>query len=111
MENKAFERFYELMGLPTETEWVEFKEAKNNFDFDDLGRYFSALSNEANLNGQPAGWLIFGVTNHTPREIVGSNYRLQKPGLEKLKQEISKQLAPKEPLRCAYRRAKEELCH
>ncbi|MDZ7579872.1 MAG: ATP-binding protein [Deltaproteobacteria bacterium] len=59
-------KLHELMGLPTETEWVEFKEAKNNFDFDDLGRYFSALSNEANLNGQPAGWLIFGVTNqHT----------------------------------------------
>jgi hypothetical protein len=28
---------------------VEFKKAENNFDFDDLGKYFSALSNEANL--------------------------------------------------------------
>ena len=27
----------ELLALPFETEWVEFKEAKNNFDFDDLG--------------------------------------------------------------------------
>ena len=32
-----------------ETEVVEYKSAKNNFDFDDLGKYFSALSNEANL--------------------------------------------------------------
>jgi ATP-dependent DNA helicase RecG len=80
----------ELMQLPTETEWLEFKEAKNNFDFDDLGRYFSALSNEANLNRQISGWLIFGVTNRLPRKIVGSKYRHQKPGLEKLKQEISK---------------------
>lgn len=48
----------ELMALPAETEWVEFKEAKNNFDFDDLGRYFSALSNEANLAGQSGGWLF-----------------------------------------------------
>ena len=62
----------ELMALPGETEWVEFKEAKNNFDFDDLGRYFSALSNEANLKGQPAGWLIFGVTNKPPRQVCGS---------------------------------------
>ena len=47
----------ELLALPAETEWVEFKEAKNNFDFDDLGKYFSALSNEANLKGQPwGGW-------------------------------------------------------
>ncbi len=45
-------KLHELMGLPAENEWIEFKEAKNNFDFDDLGRYFSALSNEANLNGQ-----------------------------------------------------------
>ena len=32
-----------------ENEVVEFKKAENNFDFDDLGKYFSALSNEANL--------------------------------------------------------------
>ena len=32
-----------------EDEVVEFKKAENNFDFDDLGKYFSALSNEANL--------------------------------------------------------------
>ncbi len=26
-----------------ENEYVEYKEAKNNFDFNELGRYFSAL--------------------------------------------------------------------
>ena len=31
----------------TENEVVEFKAARDNFDIDDLGRYFSALSNEA----------------------------------------------------------------
>jgi ATP-dependent DNA helicase RecG len=90
MKNELLEKLYELMKLPAETEWVEFKEAKNNFDFDELGRYFSALSNEANLKRQHAGWLIFGVTDRPPRQIVGSNYRHQKPGLEKLKREISK---------------------
>ena len=39
----------ELLKLPAETEWVEFKEAKTNFDSDDLGKYFVALCNEANL--------------------------------------------------------------
>lgn len=82
-------KLHELMGLPAENEWIEFKEAKNNFDFDDLGRYFSALSNEANLNGQSNGWLIFGVTDRLPRQVVGSNYRQHAPGLEKLKREIS----------------------
>jgi ATP-dependent DNA helicase RecG len=56
-----------------------------------LGRYFSALSNEANLKRKPAGWLIFGVTDKHPRKLCGSNYRLHTPGLERLKHEISKQ--------------------
>ncbi|MDX9861659.1 MAG: ATP-binding protein [Rhodospirillales bacterium] len=90
MKEKIAETLHELMDLPAETEWVEFKEAKDSYDFDKLGRYFSALSNEANLKRQPAGWLVFGVTDRTPRKIVGSNYRHQKPGLEKLKREISK---------------------
>ncbi len=41
-----------------ESEVVEFKKAENNFDFDDLGKYFSALSNEANLRGLDFAWLI-----------------------------------------------------
>ena len=30
-------------------EIVEFKEAKGGYDVDKIGRYFSAISNEANL--------------------------------------------------------------
>lgn len=81
----------DLMNLPTETEWVEFKEAKNTFDFEQIGRYVSALSNEANLNGEPHGWLIFGVTDKIPRNIVGSHFNETPPGLEKLKHKISLQ--------------------
>ena len=33
----------------SESEVVEFKKAEYNFDIDELGRYFSALGNEANL--------------------------------------------------------------
>ena len=80
----------EFMLLPAETEWIEFKEAKANIDFDELGRYFSALSNEANLKAQTSGWLVLGISNKPPRQIVGSNYRLQAPGLDKLKAEIAK---------------------
>ncbi|MDD4568481.1 MAG: putative DNA binding domain-containing protein, partial [Methanoculleus chikugoensis] len=79
----------EMMELPEETECVEFKEAKNDYGFDKIGKYFSALSNEANLYGKPAGWLIFGVTDKPPRKIVGSNYRLTPPGLDHLKEEIA----------------------
>ena len=34
-----------------ESEVIEFKEARTNYSFNDIGKYFSALSNEANLRG------------------------------------------------------------
>ena len=75
-----------------ETEVVEYKAAKQNYDFEDIGRYFSALSNEANLRGAECGWLLFGITNE--REIKGTAYRkeAQMPsvGLRRLKHEIAK---------------------
>jgi ATP-dependent DNA helicase RecG len=80
----------ELLGLPAEIEWVEFKEAKNDYHFDKIGEYFSALSNEANLKGQPWAWLVFGVKDK-PKEIVSSNYRPNRPHLDRLKEEIANQ--------------------
>lgn len=70
-----------------EHEVVEFKQASNSFSQDEIGQYFSALSNEANLKGLKHGWLIFGVHNVT-REIVNTNYR-DTHGLEVLKHEIA----------------------
>lgn len=77
--DKLIERF--------EYELVEFKEASNDYDKDKIGKYFSAISNEANLMGQQYGWLIFGVRNKD-RVITGTDYR-NTLGLDKLKQEIS----------------------
>ncbi len=77
--------------MPSEIEWLEFKEAKSTFNSNDLGEYFSALSNEANLKGQHSGWLIFGVRDKLPREIVGSQYRPERVSLEKLKHEVAQQ--------------------
>ena len=70
-----------------EDEVVEFKEASNDYDKDKIGKYFSALSNEANLKAMQHGWLVFGVKNKT-REIVGTDYR-NTEGLKTLKNEIS----------------------
>jgi ATP-dependent DNA helicase RecG len=85
---KLQDKLNELLALPAETEWVEFKEAKNSFDFDDLGKYFSALSNEANLKNQECGWLLFGVEDK-PRAVVGSQYRPSRPSLDSLKHEVA----------------------
>jgi len=79
----------ELLTLPAETEWVEFKEAKSGYSYEDLGKYFSALSNEANLKSKPCGWMVLGVTNRPPRKFVGSQYKPTRPSLDALKKSIS----------------------
>lgn len=70
-----------------ENEVVEFKEANNNYKFDKIGQYFSAISNEANLKSLQFGWLVFGVRDKDKR-IVGTDYR-DTVGLDRLKQEVS----------------------
>ena len=85
---KPQDKLNELMALPAEVEWVEFKEAKKQFDSDDLGKYFSALSNEANLKNKDCGWLIFGVQDK-PRAIVGLRYRSDRPALDGWKHEVA----------------------
>ncbi len=68
-----------------EDEVVEFKEARSNYSFKDIGKYFSALGNEANIRGYNEAWLIFGVTN--TKKIVGTAYR-ENGNLQNLKKEI-----------------------
>lgn len=71
-----------------ESEVVEFKKAENNFDFDDLGKYFSAMSNEANLRGLDFAWLIFGY-DEKKHEIVGTSYKNGEGALNNLKHDFS----------------------
>ncbi len=87
-KEQLIEKLDQYRRMPSEIEWLEFKEAKNKFHFDDIGQYFSAISNEANLKGQQFGWLIFGIQDKLPRKIVGSQYR-DTVGLIHLKQEIA----------------------
>jgi len=76
------------IALPAETEIIEFKEAKATYHFDKIGKYFSALSNEANLKGKTCAWLVFGVEDKK-HKIVGSLYRTERKDLDSLKKEIS----------------------
>lgn len=86
-QSELIELLDSLLRLPHETECIEFKEANANFDFDKLGKYFSALSNEAILKQQECGWLIFGVRNN--RSVCGSTFRQDPTKLDSLKQEIA----------------------
>jgi predicted HTH transcriptional regulator len=57
----------QAMQLDSETEHIEFKQAKNNFHFEDLAEYCCALANEG------GGSIILGVTDVRPRRIVGTS--------------------------------------
>jgi len=60
----------ELIKLPKEIEWFEFKENLNNSD--DIGEYISALSNAATLHDKNQAYLIWGVND--AHEIVGTSF-------------------------------------
>ncbi len=77
----------DLISSKSKTETLELKEAKNNYDFDKLGKYFSALSNEANLSNVSEAWLIFGVNDK--RNIVGTQFRSNPADLQSLKAEVA----------------------
>lgn len=87
-KDELVQKLNELRDMPAETEVFEFKEAKSNYDFHKLGRYFSALSNEANLKSTAHAWLIFGIKDRG-RTIVGSRFRSARKDLDNLKGEIA----------------------
>ena len=78
------EKIYELV-RNSENEVVEFKEATSSFSFKEIGEYFSALGNEANIREKPEAWLIFGLTDK--KEFKGTYYR-KGGNLQSLKREI-----------------------
>ncbi len=81
-----------------EGEVVEFKQAGKDYDTDKIGRYFSAMANEANLRSEDGAWLVFGVDNAT-RTVVGTDYRPEAERLQSLKIQISSDTEPSITLR------------
>jgi ATP-dependent DNA helicase RecG len=90
MEEKDLKaKLNELRSLPAETEIVEFKGSVNdNFSTSDIGKYFSALSNEANLKNAECAWLVFGIEDKT-KNTVGTSYRNDQTRLNGLKKQIA----------------------
>lgn len=60
-----------LLAKGRETEWIEFKH--NNADPATIGEYISALSNAAALDGEDAGFLVWGVEDGT-NTLVGTTF-------------------------------------
>ncbi|HWF91905.1 MAG TPA: ATP-binding protein [Terriglobales bacterium] len=61
------DRIDQWRAYPSETQTLEFKEAKNQFDNEKLFAYCVAIANEG------GGHLVFGVSNKPPRPVVGTS--------------------------------------
>lgn len=72
--------------MPAESERLEFKEAKQQFDVQKLMRYCVALANEG------GGHLVLGVSDASPRRVVGSQAFASAGHLNELKARIVEKL-------------------
>jgi ATP-dependent DNA helicase RecG len=74
------------IATPTETENLEFKEAKEQYDNRKLLEYCVALANEG------GGFLVMGVTDKKPRQVVGSRAFATEEARNKIKSWIFEKL-------------------
>ncbi len=83
----------ELVNLPLENEWVEWKH--NNSDPEMMAERLSALANSAALHGRDTGYMVWGVEDGT-RKIIGTTFkpRQAKKGNEELENWLTRSLNP-----------------
>ncbi len=93
MDTLDLKRILEGLIENWENEVTEFKQAKNDYSTSDIGKYFSALANEANLHELPKAWLVFGVNNKM-RSVVGTDFREDPERLNGLKMQIAENTEP-----------------
>ena len=84
-----------LRSSPKESEWIEFKHNRS-IDNQEIGEYISSLSNSANLNSQPFGYLVWGIqdSNHN---IIGTTFKPKsvKEGNQDLEFWLNQNINPK----------------
>lgn len=92
-EMRLFTLVEELLSLPAETTWVEFK--MNNTDGDMIGKRISALSNVARIEERPFAYVIWGVEDET-HAVVGTNFEpsSQRQGNQPLDFWLAQRLKP-----------------
>ncbi|HEX9082964.1 MAG TPA: ATP-binding protein, partial [Holophagaceae bacterium] len=84
----------ELLALPRETDWLEFK--TNQAQPERLGQIISALANSARLHGQEKAFLVWGVDDST-LQVRGTTFHplSTKVGNELFEAWISRLLDPR----------------
>ncbi len=88
----------ELLRLPGETTWVEFK--RDNIKPEIIGKLISGLSNAATLEGKDVGWVLWGIENGE-RRVVGTSFEpsIVRKGNEELESWLVQRLAPRIDIR------------
>ena len=83
----------DLLALPAENAWVEFKQ--DNTDAEMIGRRISALANAARLADQPFGYVLWGVRD-ADQAAVGTTFdpAQQKQGNQPLELWLAQRLRP-----------------
>jgi predicted HTH transcriptional regulator len=84
----------QLIVLPKETEWVEFKQ--NYEKPENIGQYISALSNSVTLHYQNMGYIVWGIEDNT-HQVVGTKFKPKqtKIGNEELENWLLRLLSPR----------------
>ena len=62
----------EIVALPSETNWVEFKMGAKSTTNEQKGEYISAMSNGATIANKPFGYIVWGVEDDS-QIIKGTN--------------------------------------
>lgn len=62
----------ELVALPAETGWVEFKH--NNAEPQEIGEYIAALANSATMAGKARAYMVWGVADET-HALLGTRFQ------------------------------------
>jgi len=97
-ENELIDLLRYLISLPKENECVEFKVDNENPMM--IGERLSAIANSACLEGEPFGYLVYGVKDET-HELVGTPFKakMAKKGNEDLEMWLLNRLNPRIDLR------------
>lgn len=84
---KDYKAIFQRLITNVEHEVIKFKTAENQYDRDKLGKYFSSLSNEANLRDEEFAWIVMGVDNS--RQTVGTQFLMDDTQRQLLKHDIA----------------------
>jgi len=91
---QLIELLNQLIKLPNESEWLEFK--LNFHSAEEIGERISALANGACIHNQPFGYLVFGIENDT-HIIRGTTFKAKthKKGNEDIEHWLATRLSPR----------------